>query len=254
MRLIFFILLLPFVAFGKNYKAVDTSLENKTYYKMSLCKKEAKDLPNYKGCFEVNEEVLPETHVVADVDDLSRPIYRSVENSPVQIACEDMDDCIEKIDGACDADPDSTAKVTANESWLAYFGLSSPMMIYCQKILSYEQVKKLVFDAAKKAAYDAKILAEKTQVALEISGGDALQVGRRIKATMVGMIRVKDLPKAQRKQLRGDLKSIIEALDVGSIDIAIDEIKALTEDGSVVTPEAKSLILKIAGDAGYSIE
>ena len=51
-----------------------------------------------------------------------------------------------------------------------------------------------------------------------------------------------------------DLKSIIEALDVGSIDIAIDEIKGLTEDGVVVTPESKALILSVFTEAGYSID
>jgi hypothetical protein len=194
------------------------------------------------------------THSVSEIDDINSPIYREISESPVQISCQDIEDCKSKMGGVCDADEGSQPAITDDDSWLSFFGITDPYFVYCAKITSYKKIKALVLDSAKKAAIDAAKAAKKAQKDLEKSGDEALKTGQKIKATMVGMIKVKALPKAQRKQLRGDLKSIIEALNVGSIDIAIDEIKALPEDGTVVTAEAKALILKIAGDAGYSIE
>lgn len=115
------------------------------------------------------------------------------------------------------------------------------------------QIETLVEDATKVASVDAEDAQKAQTEAMESQGAEAIAVGKKAKNLMVGYIKLQNLPKAQRKQLRGDLKSIIEALDVGSIDLAIDEIKALTEDGTVITPQSKMLILKVFEDAGYQI-
>ena len=84
-------------------------------------------------------------------------------------------------------------------------------------------------------------------------GNLAIRTGQKAKHLMVGYIKSMGLPKANRKQFRQNVQSIIEAVDIGSIDIAIDEIKALTEDGTVITSSSKAMILKVFEDAGYDI-
>ena len=164
--------------------------------------------------------------------------------------CEDATKCQEAIDQAGSCSESWTFDEKSNWPGLDFSGQQPSRQFgwfaWCQK-------KDLVEDSAKKATVDAEDAAKAQAQAMEAEGAKAIKVGLQAKNLMAGYIKLKGLPKAQRKQLRGDLKSIIEALDVGSIDIAIDEVKALTEDGVVVTPEAKALILKVFEDAGYSI-
>lgn len=119
--------------------------------------------------------------------------------------------------------------------------------IWCQK-------EMLVVDIDKKNAIDAQKAQESQVLQLESEGAKAIEAGSKAKAVMIGYIKNKGLTKAKRKSLRADLQSVIGALDVGSIDIAIEEIKALPEDPDVITPESKGLILKIFSDAGYSVQ
>lgn len=119
---------------------------------------------------------------------------------------------------------------------------------------SWCQKEMLVVDIDKKNAIDAQKAQESQVLQLESEGAKAIEVGSKAKAVMIGYIKNKGLTKAKRKGLRADLQSVIGALDVGSIDIAIEEIKALPEDPDVITPESKGLILKIFSDAGYSVQ
>lgn len=213
-------------------------------------------------CFDICGKDL-RRWMIGQEDDLTKPNYRPVESSPVKMDCNDFSDCAlkatnpdgdpETVDQVCLADA-STPRWGDLSNFNGITGVSGPWFIWCQKEDgTFSKKSVLVPDASGSTAADAED-AQKVQIkAMAEAGKKAIDVGLKVKKIMVGMIKLKKLPKSARKQLRGDLKSIIEALDVGSIDIAIDEIKALVEDGVVVTPEAKATILQLFAAEGYDI-
>lgn len=245
-----------FNSYAKNWHAI-----NKQNSYGSFSSKQKCEQVEGQKCFDITNKVVA-IHSVVEVDNLESPIYRSPEDSTVKIDCDGPEDCLSKmapkdeegnlLPGPCKDDGD-TPRFDESGNWLAIVGLGSSHFIWCEKVVGYHQKEILVEDPVKKAAYEAEKAQEDQVKAMAVEGEKALVVGEEAKRLMVGYMKLKNLPKAQRKQLRQDLKSIIDALDVGSIDIAIDEIKALTEDGVVVTPEAKALILGVFGKAGYDI-
>lgn len=256
MKILFLILiLLPSVAFSKSWRDIENVKNSAAYASKEICQKIT---GNSCDVCEDNRKCIK-----GMVDDINQPNLRAVEDSPVKLDCNDYQDCNDKAfdpngdddfsDQVCIADG-GTPKWDELVNWPDITGVTGPWFIWCQKADgTYKQKAVIVEDVAGKAAAEAEDAAKAQLEVIEKAGANAIELGVKAKKVMVGMIKLKGLPKAQRKALRGDLKSIIEALDVGSIDIAIDEIKALTEDGVVVTPEAKATILKLFEDAGYDI-
>lgn len=261
MKLLLALLFITSSAFAvENWRAVGTDTST-TWMKKADCLKAEKSKANFKGCFDITNKDL-RFHQIVKIDDTAHPIYRSPNDSEVKIDCNDPDDCVDKMlvkdqgqptgQNVCDQhglDP----KYDKSESWTSVVGLSGDYFIWCEKVIGYQKKDSLVVDETLKGQVEASDIQAQQIEQIEVEGSKAIDLGAKVKSVMVGMIKLKNLPKAKRKALRGALKSIIEALDVGSIDIAIEEIKALTEDGEVVTPEAKALILGIFAQAGYDV-
>lgn len=262
MKCLFLLTIIFSIGVEANYYPFGSDNADTVYSKKQHCIEVSKNLPNYNGCFYVKDKIL-QTQYLKDVDNLDDPIFRDPNDSPVKIECDDYEDCKSKaytldeggfpVDHVCSSEADTQPKFDKSDSWGSLIGWSADWIIWCEKVSGYGKKKVLVEDADKKAAYEAAKAQDDQAKAMASEGSKALQIGLQAKKLMVGYIKLKNLPKSQRKALRGDLKSIIEALDVGSIDLAIDEIKALTEDGTVVTPEAKALILQVFADDGYDI-
>jgi len=89
--------------------------------------------------------------------------------------------------------------------------------------------------------------------ALQASGDEVINLGSKAKSLMVGFVKSLDLPKTDRSSLSTQLDNIIGDLERGSIDLAIDGIKALVEDGTIITAESKALILSVFAEKGYNI-
>lgn len=232
------------------FKAMGTG-SNHVWLSLADCVKAEKDKPGYEGCFD-RDGAKEQTHSVQDVNDLSKPIYRDIDQSPITVECDDPADCEQKAyirDGddaitghVCQTDSGSDPKWIKSDSWASFFGLSKAWFVYCQKRTGYEQKKALVLDAAKKTAYDAAQAEKLAAAQLMKEGARARAFGKQMIDYLVGHIKTKGLPKTQRKQLRQDFKEIVETLEIGQLDVAKDLIAALPEDGVVVTAEVKAKV------------
>lgn len=252
---------LPAIAFGgfENYRAIGAEGAVTTYASKAKCVKKEKAKKDYQGCFKILGKEI-ETHKVVEVEDETQPIYRDPKDSKVQIGCDDQKDCAQKmyvfnekgeaIENVCAADG-GTPKYDKTDSWLSIVGLASEYFIWCESVIGYGTKKVYMEDPDLKSVYDAKqaeILAENVLVK---EGSKARKFGEQMINYLVGYIKRKKLPKASRKQLNKDFKTIIDALEIGSIDIAQELIAALPEDGVVVTAKIKKRIDKKFVNAGY---
>ena len=70
----------------------------------------------------------------------------------------------------------------------------------------------------------------------------AQHCGKRVMALMLARNAQKGLSKPQRKQLVQTYKDIKNLLDVGSLDVAKDEIQAVDADGVLVTSADKTAL------------
>lgn len=111
--------------------------------------------------------------------------------------------------------------------------------------------KGLIIDSVKQQELQQIEAAQAEALVLQKDGAEARQFGNELTNFLVGYIKSKKLPKENRKQLRQSFKDIIDALEIGSIDIAKEAIAELPVDGLVVTDEIKATIIKKITDAGY---
>lgn len=181
-------------------------------------------------CFEIIGSVERYSPKIIQID--GEPIY-SKSNLAL---CLDAEDCQVKLQTqVCDSDEQAIKNLDQLE-------------VYCTKVIGYKKVDKtiLAIDEAKDAIYQAKL----QQKAIDEAKDKAIQV--KIKEIekgqkLIAMIRVssdmKNLSVEQKKALIALTKEIIEALSIGSLDVAKSLIQAIQPDGVMITAQDKSSIL-----------
>jgi hypothetical protein len=181
-------------------------------------------------CFEIIGNIERYSPKVIQVD--GEPIYSKTD---VKL-CLDAEDCQAKLKAQiCDQNEQAIKNIDLLE-------------VYCTKVIGHKQVDKtiLAVDEAKDAIYQAKL----QQKAIDEAKEKAIQV--KIKEIekgqkLIAMIRVssdmKNLSVEQKKALILSTKEIIEALSIGSLDVAKSLIQAIQPDGVMITAQDKSSIL-----------
>ena len=181
-------------------------------------------------CFEIIGSVERYSPKVIQVD--GEPIY----SKSNVVLCLDAEDCQAKLEAQLCAQGEQSIKNL------------DQLEVYCTKVISYKKVDKtiLAIDEAKDAIYQAKL----QQKAIDEAKDKAIQA--KIKEIekgqkLIAMIRVssdtKNLSVEQKKALIASTKDIIEALSIGSLDVAKSLIQAIQPDGVVITAQDKSSIL-----------
>jgi len=118
------------------------------------------------------------------------------------------------------------------------------LQVYCATDVMKIDGKKLQENAEKKAAYEAKIAAEKmleSQIALVTK---ARACGDKAISYMSVRNAVRGLSNDQKKQIVVAFSDIKSLLEVGSLDAAKEEIAKVNADGTLVTEADKSEMIK----------
>lgn len=227
MKYLILLFLMSFSAFGNYSKIseVETGSISKVFTKMKGCGVSCIKLPfGYNKSYHV---------VVAEmINDFTKPI-----NSK-----NDIETCIDQTD--CEVK--NAVKSCADEFEIVFMAADFSD-IYCSKLTGYEQKlsgsKIVVEDVAKKAAYDSSQSAKKLET-LAISGQlNHMAFGKKIYVSVLLLNKAKGLSKAQKRQLRKDLKEIRDDLFDGSICSAREDIAVLIPDGVLIKASDISLIL-----------
>lgn len=111
--------------------------------------------------------------------------------------------------------------------------------VYCAVEVMKVDGKKLVESPEKKAAYEAKIQAEKAKEEALALVAKARKCGSSAIDLMVLRNAQKGLSVEQKKQMAKSTSDIINLLQVGSLDAAIEEIEASVADGVIITAQDK---------------
>lgn len=197
---------------------------------------------HYLKCEDYPQE---QCHCVENIDPWSAELVDEVvDGSPIYSkhdvsSCSDQADCDSKFVSLVCAD-------NANEKIKNY----DQMEVYCAHLEGYEQVltgkKALAVSQVKRAAREASVAAQKQreediQVALKEASK-----GQRVMALFRVLNKKKNLTGLQKKALLSDtnIKSIMDALDAGSLDVAGSLINAYVADGVLVTEQDKQTLLQ----------
>ena len=244
MKIILFTILLTFLIPSitmANYvsKAIllssDCDAVKTIYTRMSTCSQSHDDciqLPEGYNCQTFSE-------LDTEIDDLTRPLYSQSSSEP----CQDQESCqailAEKV-----CSPGESALIS--ESFTTVYCSSFPIPAGYQK----KTVKMIREDQDKKASYDAIQVA---QIARESSLSAKIRqmdCGRRVMALLAISNGKKGLTKNQRKQILSQYAAIKGMLDAGSLDLAKDEIQAISPDGVLVTEGDKTELVQEIDSCG----
>lgn len=225
--LIIYVLLCVSVCFSSEWTTTE-------FYPSSWGSKQiCEQLGKGKECFEISESTARYSAKTIQVDDESKPVYKA--ESRVMM-CADYDSCQElRPQHLCLPDE---MQIYAE----------SPYRLYCTKLLGYEQKDKLVLalDSVKDAQFQSDKQAKNVEAAKEQAIQNKLkeiQKGQRIIAIMRANSDAKNLTKQQKKTLINSTKEIIEALNIGSLDVAKDLMEAIVPDGVIILESEKQAIL-----------
>lgn len=185
-------------------------------------------------CFEIQESTSRYSKNTIQVDDLSKPIWESESNLQY---CADEQACYKDLESfSC---PSGKEKI---------YSKLPTHRLYCTKLLGYQKKDKqiLVLDATKDSEYQAIKQAKNVEAVKEQAIQAKLkdiEKGKRIIAMMRANSDAKNLTKQQKKALINSTKEIIEALNIGSLDVAKDLVQAIVADGVIILESEKQAIL-----------
>lgn len=185
-------------------------------------------------CVRVPPGYNPAYHVIGDVmvPDIENPIWGT--RSMVE-PCSGETDCKEKaLAKECAADRQAYYNQEYSETW-------------CNKITGYAQkpsgAKEIVIDEAKKSAYETAMAQKKAEQNAINSRLSDMQFGQKLYAIVQVLNKQKGLSKAQRNQMRNELKTIRDDLLDGNICEVREQVLQLTIDGTKITNNDVSAIL-----------
>jgi hypothetical protein len=221
MKLILFLLFLSNISFAKTYAKKDQiSCENiGTFYSgpkaLQLC---GENCAEVKGGFSCEySAVIPETQMKQEVE-----------------SCLDEADCQAKHE----------LKSCKKGKPIKNLDL---MEVYC----TYLRPEHVGIDQAKKNAHDALKAQEEAQKNALSSVYKDMDFGKELYAKIMLMNKGAGLTKAQRKQMRKDLKDIKDDLSDGNICDARSEIALLAINPPIITQERKDAVLSLID--GYKV-
>lgn len=168
------------------------------------------------------------------IDDAENPIWAT--RSMVE-ACSGQSDCEQKLaDKVCVDERRAFTNAEFTETW-------------CNKITGFAQKlsgrKIIVENSTKKSSYESDKAAKAAQEAALDSQFKDMDFGKELYAKVMLLNKSKGLSKAQRKQLRKDLKDIRDDLADGDICSAREDISALVADGTLIREEDKTAVLAL---------
>ena len=242
--LIFFITI---QSFAGNFFPVGKDSANTTYGKKSECEKKE----NHE-CYEMAGRKKDYVKVVVKenkIYDMTKPIYGLNKKTKF---CEDSNACKLLLTKYIE---DKECKDLVEDVHYFPFYNKEAGKIVCATIKSHEyevkETRVLEIDEAKKLEYETKKLEEKAQsdaVAKEIQNQ---AFGQEMYALVKVVQKKKGLNKVQRKQLRSSFKEVKTMLMDGDLDLALDELKNITPDGTLISDEElQSLIQRIETHLG----
>ena len=120
--------------------------------------------------------------------------------------------------------------------------------LYCTLLLGYQKKNKTILevdptlDLAYQSSKQAKTVEAVKEQMVQAKLAD-IQKGQKIIAIMRVGSDSKNLTKQQKKALINSTKDIIEALNIGSLDVAKDLVEAIVPDGVIILESEKQAIL-----------
>jgi hypothetical protein len=138
-----------------------------------------------------------------------------------------------------DCDAKFAAKSCAEGTAINNYDL---LEVYCAKDVMKLDGKKLVENAAKKAAYEAAQAAKAAQEAAMEIASKSQECGKTTLALMLVRNASKGLSNAQKVQLVESTDMISKLLQLGSLDAAKGLIQSATADGTIITEGDKTAL------------
>lgn len=185
-------------------------------------------------CFEIQESTSRYSKNTIQVDDLSKPIWEAESNLQY---CADEQSCFKDLESfSC---PSGKEKI---------YSKVPTHRLYCTLLLGYQKKNKTILevdptlDLAYQSSKQAKTVEAVKEQMVQAKLAD-IQKGQKIIAIMRVGSDSKNLTKQQKKTLINTTKEVIEALNIGSLDVAKELIEGIAPDGTLITNEDKAKIL-----------